>query len=120
MSTPTPVPAPAVPWYQSPVQIAQVSTLISAAIALYPKAGNLLGLSTPADVETAVTTIFGTIALVAPIIGTFLRAKSKLQPLTLTQAAADAHPANVAAKAATVDPAHPWGIDLSKPKDTTK
>jgi predicted lipid-binding transport protein (Tim44 family) len=88
----------AVPWYQSKVQISQVAALVSAGVALSPKLGKLIGVNTPAEAMIWVETVFGFIALVAPILGTIWRAKSKLQPLTFTQAAADVHPATIAAK----------------------
>lgn len=123
MSTPTPVPAPAVPWYQSKVQIAQVVTLVSALAAISPKVANTFGLTSLAAIQTAVESIFGTIAVLAPVLGTIWRARSNLQPLTLTKASAAAHPATVsaavaampisqapaAASAPIVDPAKPWG-----------
>lgn len=89
----------AVPWYQSPVQISQVTTFVSAVIAMFPKWGAAIGLTTPETVNTAVTTTFGFIALVAPFVGMILRAKSKIQPLTINQAKADAHPATAVAEA---------------------
>jgi hypothetical protein len=88
----------ALPWYKSPVQVAQVATFLSAAIALFPKLGTLLGLTTPEQVANFVQTAFGAITLIAPIVGTILRAKSKIQPLTLSQTAADNHPATAMAK----------------------
>lgn len=87
----------AVPWYQSPVQIAQITTFVSAFIAMFPKIGAVLGMETPDKVNTAVTAVFGFIAVVAPFVGMVLRAKSKIQPLTLTQAKADNHPATAMA-----------------------
>ena len=89
----------ALPWYKSPVQIAQVATFLSAAIALFPKLGTILGVTTPTDVTNFVQTAFGAIALIAPIIGTVLRARSTIQPLTLSQTAADNHPSTAMAKA---------------------
>ena len=79
-----------IPWYKSPVQVAQVATAISALIAVFPRVGNWLGLTSPTAVNDAVTAVFGVIALVAPVVGTVLRAKSPIQPLTLTQTSADA------------------------------
>lgn len=100
MSTPVPIPtAPAIPWYQSPVQKAQIVAAVSAFIALFPKMGSFVGINTPTDVAPWVETVFGFITLLAPILGSIWRARSKLQPLTLTQANADAHPANQAAAA---------------------
>jgi hypothetical protein len=71
----------AIPWYKSAQQIGLVTTAISAIIAMFPKAGQLLGLSSPTDVS---------------IIGTFIRARSTVQPLTLTQSGADIHPNTLA------------------------
>lgn len=87
----------AVPWYQSPVQIAQITTFVSAFIAMFPKIGDALGMKTSAEVNTAVTAVFGFIAVLAPIVGMVVRAKSKIQPLTLTQSKADSHPATIVA-----------------------
>jgi hypothetical protein len=88
---------PALPWYRSPQQIGLVTTAISAVIALFPKVGQLLGWSSPTDVTNGVTTIFGFIAVVAPVIGSFIRARSTVQPLTLTKADAAVHPNTIAA-----------------------
>lgn len=117
MSTPTPVPpnavpGPAIPWYQSPVQKAQIIAAIAALVALFPRLGTLLGWTTPEAVRTGMEAFFGFAALAAPVIGTILRARSKLQPLTLTQGNADVHPATIAAEraervAATVTPVFP-------------
>jgi hypothetical protein len=90
----------AIPFYKSPQTIGLVTTFISAAIALFPKAGQLLGLAAPGAVESAVTGIFGAIAVIAPIVGAIVRTKSTVQPITLTQAAADVHPVTVAAQEA--------------------
>ncbi len=89
----------AVPWYQSPVQIAQVSSLLSTVIALFPQIGKVLGLETATAVSNAVTLVFGLIAGAATLYGTFKRAQSTIQPLTLTQAKADVHPATLTANA---------------------
>src|ERR1700679_2364747 len=94
--TPTPVTAGAIAWYRSPQQIGLVTTAVSAAIALFPKLGQALGLSSATAVSDAVTNIFGVIALVAPVVGSFIRAKSKVQPLTLTQARANTNSDTVA------------------------
>jgi hypothetical protein len=101
MNQPDPVPTPsgpAVPWYESKVQIAQVTALISAIVAMFPKVGTYIGITTATQVAPWVETVFGFIALAAPLVGTVLRAKSKYQPLTLTQAGADSHPATIAAR----------------------
>jgi hypothetical protein len=104
MSDTTTPSAAAAPWYTSKVQITQIATILSALIAISPKLGTLLGLPTPGAVEAAVEAVFGGIAVVAPIIGSIFRAKSPLQPLTLTQAGADAHPATIAAEVAAAPP----------------
>jgi hypothetical protein len=100
-----------------------VVTLVSALAAISPKVANTFGLTSLAAIQTAVESIFGTIAVLAPVLGTIWRARSNLQPLTLTKASAAAHPATVsaavaampisqapaAASAPIVDPAKPWG-----------
>lgn len=86
----------AIPWYSSPVQIAQVTSAVSALIALFPKLGQALGWTSPSDISTGVTTIFGVIATAAAIYGSIKRASSPIQPLTLTQTSADVHPNTVA------------------------
>lgn len=101
MSTPTPTPpVAAIPWYQSPVQKAQIAALLAAMVALSPKIGQVLGITTPGAAAAWVENIFGAITLLAPLVGTILRARSKLQPLTLTQGKADVHPATIAAERA--------------------
>lgn len=86
----------AIPWYRSPQQIGLVTTAVSALIALFPKLGQLLGWTSPSDVASGVTAVFGVIAVIAPVIGTFIRAKSTVQPLTLTKASAEIHPNTIA------------------------
>jgi len=46
---------------------------------------------------------------VAPLIGTIVRSRSKVQPITLTQGNADVHPATIAAEraAAITTPIYP-------------
>jgi hypothetical protein len=99
MSVTDPNTVGAVPWYQSPVQLAQTTAFVSAALALFPKIAASLGLETPDKVSNAVTVVFSCAAVVAPLLGMVLRAKSTIQPLTLTAAKADAHPATIAAAA---------------------
>jgi hypothetical protein len=86
----------AVPWYRSPVQVAQVTSGVSALIALFPRAGQALGWTTPGDISNGVAAIFGAITVIAPIYGSIKRAASSIQPLTLTQTAADMHPNTLA------------------------
>lgn len=100
-------PVTAIPFYKSPQTIGLVTTFVSAAIALFPKAGQLLGLAAPGAVESAVTSIFGAIAVIAPIVGAIARTKSTVQPITLTQAQADVHPVTVAANMAAMSGALP-------------
>lgn len=89
----------ATPWYKSSVQISLIASFVSAFIALFPKVGATLGLNTSDEVNSAVTTVFSFIAIIAPVVGGVFRAKSTIQPLTLTQAKADNHPATVVAEA---------------------
>jgi hypothetical protein len=87
----------AIPWYKSPQTLGLITTAVSAIVAAFPKIGQILGWSSPSDVSAAVSAAFGFVAIIAPIIGTIVRAKSTVQPLTLTQKGADVHPATVAA-----------------------
>jgi hypothetical protein len=89
-----------IPWYKSSGTIVQVTTAVSALIAIFPKAGQLLGLTSATDITNAVTNVFGVITLVAPVVGIIIRKFSKVQPITLTQASADAQttPATQAAQ----------------------
>jgi hypothetical protein len=93
--------AAAIPWYKSPQTIGLLTTFVAGAIALFPKLGAALGLTSPAAISTAVQNIAAAVATVAPVVGVVVRAMQKTgQPITLTQAGADAHPATIAAKAA--------------------
>lgn len=91
--------AAAIPWYKSPQTIGLITTFVAAAVALFPKAGAALGLTSPGAISTAVSNVAGVIALIAPVIGTIVRAKSTEQPITLTEAGAETHPATVTAEA---------------------
>jgi hypothetical protein len=82
----------ALPWYRSPVQISQVTAAVSALLAIFPKIGQMLGWTSPGDIANGVTALFGIIAIVAPIYGSFKRANSPIQPLTLTKTGAALHP----------------------------
>lgn len=96
----------ALPWYRSPVMISQVVTAISALAAVAPKIATKIGLTSTDVISSDVTAIFGVIAILAPIYGAFKRAKSTVQPLTMTQAGADVHPNTI--------------INNEKPLPTTK
>lgn len=91
---------PAIPWYKSPVQIAQLTTAVTALAAVAPKAAAYLGLTTPEAISTTVQNVCGGVSFLALAYGIIRRALSPIQPLTLTQARADAHPATVATQAA--------------------
>lgn len=93
----------AIPWYRSPVQVSQVTTVVSALLAISPKAAGLLGLTTPDQIAAAVQAVFGAVAILAPLVGSVLRARSSIQPLTFTKAGADSHPATMAAIAAPLE-----------------
>jgi hypothetical protein len=88
-----PLPGVSVPWYTSAVQRTQVVSAVTALIALFPKAGALLGIKTPDQVAVWVEAVFGFATLAAPIAGIIWRAASRLQPLTWTKKAAAAAPA---------------------------
>jgi hypothetical protein len=94
---PAALPGAAAPWYQSAVQKAQVSTAVAALVALSPKLGNLIGVHSSVEAAAWVETVAGIYAVASPLVGILWRARSKLQPLTLTRARAEVHPATIAA-----------------------
>jgi hypothetical protein len=97
--------AAAIPWYKSPQTIGLITTFVAAAVALFPKVGTALGLTSPTAIATAVENGAGVVALIAPFVGVVVRSMQKTgQPITLTQAGADAHPATLAAEAAAANP----------------
>ena len=89
-----------------------MTTAVSAGIAVFPKVGQFFGLSSPTDAATFVTNVFGFIAVVAPLVASVARWKSKGQPLTLTATAAEEHPATIAVKQVQAEMAAA-GIDTS-------
>lgn len=96
-----PVIAPAIPWYRSPVVIAQVSSLVSGIVAIIPKSSAIaaLGLTNPETVNTDVTLVFSIIAGVAQLVALIARTRSSIQPVTLTQVGADLHVNTLAVQA---------------------
>ena len=84
--TAQPVVAPAIPWYKSQVQIAQVTAFIVGLAALFPKSALVaaLGLTNPEAVSTLVSQIFGVISFAALGWGIIARQFSKVQRLTMT------------------------------------
>lgn len=90
MTTTDPDTVGAAPWYTSPVQISQITAAISGVLTVFPQLANLVGLTDTTKITAAVT-------VVAAVAGAIFRARSKIQPLTLTQAKADNHPATVVA-----------------------
>jgi hypothetical protein len=94
--SPAPVTAGAIPWYKSPVVILQVSSALSAGVALMPHIAAKIGWTDPAKVNSDITAIFGVIALVAEAAAAIKRVTSKVQPITLTATAAANHPSTQA------------------------
>lgn len=88
--------ADALPWYRSPVYVSQVVTFLSALTAIAPKVATALGLTSTDAINQTVTAVFGVIALGSTAYGAIKRARSAIQPLTLTQTGADVHPNTVA------------------------
>jgi hypothetical protein len=98
----------AIPWYKSPVYIGAVVTILSTITSLSPKLAALLG--SPDAISQNVTAFFSLVALGSGIFTAVKRQNSAVQPLTMTQAAADVHPATVAnAAAKTASPTPPKG-----------
>ena len=79
-----------IPWYKSPVYVSGAATVVSTLAVLFPKAGAALGLTSPDLVNTTVNAVFEVIALVAGAVTTVSRARSPVQPIAVSQAAADA------------------------------
>jgi hypothetical protein len=77
--------------------IGTVVTILSMLAGAVPKAAAALGLTSPAAISNDVTAVFTVIGLLAGLFTAVSRAKAGVQPLTLTQAAADIHPATKAA-----------------------
>lgn len=92
MTTTDPNTVGAVPWYESPVQISQIVACISGVFTVFPQLAALLGMTDTTKITAAVT-------VAAAIAGLIFRARSKIQPLTLTQSRADNHPATAVADA---------------------
>jgi len=92
MSTPDPDTLGAAPWYSSPVQISQITAAVSGVLTVFPQLANLIGLTDSTKITAAVT-------VAAAVAGAVFRARSKIQPLTLTKAKANSHPATVVADA---------------------
>jgi hypothetical protein len=109
--------AAAIPFYKSPQTLGLITTFIAAAVALFPKAGAALGLTSSTAISTAVSNVAGLIAMIAPVVGTVVRAKQTSgQPITLTQTAADNHPATLAAEAAAIAPmSAPFNPNITAP-----
>jgi hypothetical protein len=87
----------ALPWYRSPVMIGAVVTIISTLAGLAPKIFAAIGLDNPTAIQSAVAAAFQVFALLSGIYTAVKRSNSTVQPLTTTQAKADAHPATVVA-----------------------
>jgi hypothetical protein len=87
------------------VIIAQVSSMVSGAIAMLPKkdAAAALGFTDPQTVHTYVTITFATIAGIAQLWALGARACSKVQPVTLTKVGADLHPNTLAVEQSARD-----------------
>ena len=94
----------ALPWYRSPVMVGAVVTILSTLAGLAPKAFAAVGLNNPTAIETAVASAFQVFALLAGVFTAVKRTTSTVQPLTSTQASADAHPATMAVIAAAPPP----------------
>lgn len=87
--------ATAIPFYKSPQTLGLITTFVSLSIAAFPKLGVGLGLTSPGAISAAVQNTMEVIGLVAAGLGTVYRVKSDVQPITLTQAAANVHPTTI-------------------------
>jgi hypothetical protein len=89
---PTPVVAPAIPWYKSPIYIAAMTTVLGAIATLYPKAAATIGINTPLGQTAFIELAGGLVTLAGGAVIWVMRQISKGQPITFTQAGANAHP----------------------------
>jgi hypothetical protein len=79
--------------------IGAVVTILSTLAGLAPKAFAAIGLNNPTAIETTVASAFQIFALISGVFTAIKRTTSTVQPLTGTQAQADAHPSTVIATA---------------------
>lgn len=93
-----PVPS-AIPWYQSPVYIGAVVTVVSSLLSVAPKLATELGLTSSDAISHLVDTVFGFVALLAGSYTAWKRANSSVQPITMTKAGAANHPVTLANQA---------------------
>lgn len=88
----------AIPWYQSPVMIGAVVSIVSQLVVLF-------GLNIAPDVLSKdVDAVFQVLALAAAGYAAWKRKTSAVQPVTLTQKRADTHPATLASAPPATQP----------------
>jgi len=91
----------AIPWFQSPVMIGAVVSILSQALAIF-------GVQVAPDtINKDVTAVFQVIAIGSGLYSAYKRKTSTVQPLTLTQTGADIHPQTIANAQAEIRAANP-------------
>jgi hypothetical protein len=84
----------AIPVSQSPVSLASIVAIISTASVFLPSLASKLGLTSADAINSVAGEIYTVtsmgVTLVSSVIALIARMKSKVQPVTLTQAGADA------------------------------
>lgn len=88
----------AAPWYKSPVFIAALVTFLTGLGAAVPKVGKFLGVINATQLADLISNGLAVISIAAGGVTMKLRVQSKIQPLTLTRAAASEHPSTVMAR----------------------
>ena len=114
--SPTP-PLPAIPWYKSSVTRGALTSFAALLVVLAPKLAVLLGLTSNDAISAVIDNLLIVAAALSALYTFIARIRSPVQPVTLTQAAADTHPATIASALAPHTPLtpvtdHPWEIDL--------
>jgi hypothetical protein len=79
-----------VPWYTSPVYKGIAVALICGIVSISPKVAASFGLIDKESINTFVTDLFQGIGMLSLVYAERKRAKSEIQPLTLSQKSADA------------------------------
>ena len=87
---------PAIPWYKSSVTRGALISFATLLGVLAPKLAAVLGLTSTNAISAVVDNLLIVCAAIAALSTFIARVRSPIQPVTLTQAAADVHPATIA------------------------
>lgn|SRR5512146_1166605 len=110
----------AIPWYQSPVYIGAVVTIVTTLASVAPKLATELGLTSADAISHFVQTILGSVALVSGLFTAWKRGTSSVQPITMTKAAAQNHPVTLASQQPAPAPDTPAPVAVANEPASTK